>query len=144
MTLLVIGLILVPLIDQALKFLVLHRLGRESISLGLLGNVTGVRTRIWMARAPYRLRLATLWALWIAAASALAIVHTLIPASGWFCALLLGGSLSHALETSVRGSICDYVCLRFWPAFNLADLAITVGAIGIAVSLMKFIANTIA
>jgi lipoprotein signal peptidase len=137
MTALVTALLLVVLIDQALKLLVLHRLGSASISLGLLGRVTGVRSRIWMARAPYRLRLATLWTLWIAGASGLVIVYALFPASGWFCALLLGGSLSHALETSVRGSICDYVCLRFWPAFNLADLAITVGAIGMAASLTK-------
>ncbi len=31
----------------------------------------------------------------------------------------------------MRGSVSDYVCLRFWPAFNLADVAITVGAIGL-------------
>src|SRR4051812_5476886 len=113
MTLLVIGLISILLIDQTLKFLVLHRLRAESISLGLLGRVTGLRTRIWMARAPYPLRLARLWTLWIAGASALVIVYALFPASSWFCALLLGGSLSHALETSLRGCICDYVCLRF-------------------------------
>ena len=50
--------ILVPLIDQTLKFLVLHRLGRESISLGLVGKVTSVQTRIWIVRAPYRCQLA--------------------------------------------------------------------------------------
>ena len=38
--------------------------------------------------------------------------------------------MSHALETSLRGCIIDYVRLRFWPAFNLADVAITVGAAG--------------
>jgi lipoprotein signal peptidase len=47
-----------------------------------------------------------------------------------FVGLLLGGSLSHAVESSLRGSIADYVCFRFWPAFNLADLALAVGAIG--------------
>jgi hypothetical protein len=41
-----------------------------------------------------------------------------------FVGLLLGGSLSHAVESSLRGSIADYVCFRFWP------LALAVGAIG--------------
>ena len=77
MTVLVVGLILVPLIDQTLKFLVLHRLGRESISLGFVGKVTSVPTRIWMARAPYRRQLAIIWTLWIFGACALAIVNTL-------------------------------------------------------------------
>ena len=43
----------------------------------------------------------------------------------------MGGSLSHGIESSSRGWICDYVCLRFWPAFNIADVAITVGACGL-------------
>jgi signal peptidase II len=141
MTVLVVGLILGPVIDQTLKFLVLHRLGRESISLGLVGKVTNVQTRIWMVRAPYRCQLATIWTLWIFGSCALAIVNTLVPSSGWFCGLLLGGSVSHAFETSLRGCICDYVCLRFWPAFNIADVAITVGAIGLAVDLVRAITN---
>jgi len=144
MAVLIVGLILVPLIDQTLKFLVLHRLGRESIPLGLMGKVTSVQTRIWMVRAPYRCQLAIIWTLWIFGACALAIVNTLIPTSGWFCGLLLGGSVSHALETSLRGCICDYVCLRFWPAFNIADVAITVGAIGLAADLVRAITNVVA
>ena len=144
MTPLVAGLILVVLIDQTLKLLVLHRLGRESISLGVMGEVTSVHTRIWMARVPYRLQLAIIWALWIFGACALAIVNTQIPSNGWFRGLLLGGSVSHALETSVRGCICDYVCLRFWPAFNIADVAITVGAIGCAADMVRAITNAVA
>jgi signal peptidase II len=143
MTVLVVGLILVPLIDQTFKFLVIHRLGRESISLGLMGKVTSVQTQIWMARAPYRLQLAIIWILWMFGGCALAIVNTLIPSSGWFCGLLLGGSVSHVLETSLRGCICDYVCLRFWPAFNLADVAIAVGAIGIVTNLFRVATNAV-
>ena len=45
--------------------------------------------------------------------------------------LLLGGSLSHAWETTARGSVSDYICSKWWPAFNLADVAITAGTVGI-------------
>ena len=41
-----------------------------------------------------------------------------------FAGLLLGGSLGNAVEHAQRGAISDYVRLRFWPAFNLADAAI--------------------
>jgi lipoprotein signal peptidase len=60
----------------------------------------------------------------------------MLPSSAAFVGLLLGGSLSHAVESSLRGSITDYICLRFWPAFNLADLALTAGALGIIAELV--------
>jgi signal peptidase II len=66
----------------------------------------------------------------------LVIVSALLPSSAAFVGLLLGGSLSHAVESSLRGSITDYICLRFWPAFNLADLALTAGATGLVGKLL--------
>jgi lipoprotein signal peptidase len=63
------------------------------------------------------------------------------PSYGGFAGLLLGGSLSHLLETTRRGWICDYVCLRFWPAFNLADVALTAGTIGTALNAMNWTFN---
>jgi len=71
--------------------------------------------------------------LWVAAAVPLVIVSGWIPSFRVFAGLVLGGSLSHAVESSVQGSISDYICLRFWPAFDLADLAIAAGAIGILI-----------
>jgi lipoprotein signal peptidase len=71
-------------------------------------------------------------------ACALVVASAWIPASGVFVGLLLGGSLSNALEGSL-GSVTDYVCVRFWPAFNLADVALTVGAMGIATQLLRSI-----
>jgi lipoprotein signal peptidase len=59
-----------------------------------------------------------------------------------FVGLLLGGSLSNAMEGSLRGSVTDYVCLRFWPAFNLADVALTAGAVGLGVALLRAIGET--
>ena len=72
-----------------------------------------------------------MWMLWVLGASALAILAGVIPSSELFVGLLLGGSLSHALETSSRGSVSDYICSRWWPAFNLADVGITIGAVGV-------------
>jgi lipoprotein signal peptidase len=83
--------------------------------------------------------LTTLWFVWLTAAVALVLCSALAPFNSVFVGLLLGSSLSHAIESSLRGSITDYVCLRIWPAFNLADLALTAGAIGIMGELIVII-----
>lgn len=43
--------------------------------------------------------------------------------------LLLGGALGNALDRIRIGAVIDYIKLPSWPAFNLADIAITVGVV---------------
>jgi lipoprotein signal peptidase len=136
MTLLLIALVLVPAMDQVVKQLVRDRVGTGSLSLGILGDVRVVQTEVWAVRAVGRVSSATLWSVWVLGAVACVIVAAILPSSAWAFGLLLGGSLSHALETTFRGSICDYVCLRFWPAFNLADVALVIGGLGVAVEML--------
>ena len=50
MIVLVTGLLLIPVLDQALKFFVLFRLGPRSVPLGRMGKLQVVQTQIWMAR----------------------------------------------------------------------------------------------
>jgi signal peptidase II len=124
------GLVLIPLVDHGLKVFILRRLPVRFLSLGTLGKLQVVSTRIWILRTCCGLSLGALWSVWIVAAAALAVVTMLEPEYGWCTGLLLGGSFSHVLETSLRGWVCDYVCLRCWPAFNFADVALTIGAVG--------------
>ncbi len=131
MTALVVGLLLVPLLDQALKLLVLRRLAAAAVPLGPFGRLEVARSRVWLARSGWCPKLATVWGVWFVAAGSLTLLSGVLPSCRWFAGALLGGSLSHALETALRGCIIDYVRLRFWPAFNLADVAITVGALGV-------------
>jgi signal peptidase II len=135
MTALLLGLILVPVVDQGVKLLVLTRLGTGSLSLGVLGCVRLVRSQTWMRRGARAMTPSAMWVVWSVAAVGSAVVSALEPAFGWAFGLLVGGALSHALETSMRGSVCDYVCLRCWPAFNLADLSLTLGALGVLIEL---------
>jgi signal peptidase II len=48
-------------------------------------------------------------------------------------ALILGGAVGNALDRVMHGSVTDFLEVRLWtyiwPAFNVADSAITVGAI---------------
>jgi signal peptidase II len=41
--------------------------------------------------------------------------------------LLLGGAVGNAIDRVLDGSVTDFVDLPLWPAFNVADVAITVG-----------------
>jgi signal peptidase II len=130
MNVLPVTLLAVFLSDQAIKLLLRRRLGDRAIALGAFGNVRTVTGRLWLRRLGPRWSGAAIWCVWLAAAIALVIGSLWVPSSVAFAGLLLGGSLSHAVESSLSGSITDYICLKFWPTFDLADVAITAGAIG--------------
>ncbi len=58
-------------------------------------------------------------------------------AERWALALVLGGAVGNLIDWALAGAVVDFVLLRWpggprlldpWPAFNLADSCITVGA----------------
>lgn len=79
---------------------------------------------------------AALWMVWTPAAATIVLLGAWLPWSGWFSGLLLGGSLSHVIEVSRRGTVTDYVRLRGWPAFDLADVAVAAGVCGMVAELV--------
>ena len=133
MSALCVTLLVVLVSDRALKLLLRRRMGSDALALGPFGSVRVVAGRLWLRRLGGPSGGAVIWCLWSAAAVPLLIVSALLPSSAVFVGLLLGGSLSHAVESSLRGGVTDYICLRFWPAFNLADAAITIGTAGFIV-----------
>lgn len=42
-------------------------------------------------------------------------------------ALVIGGGASNIIDRLTRGCVVDFIDLKVWPAFNLADAAITIG-----------------
>jgi len=48
--------------------------------------------------------------------------------------LLAGGALGNLIDRVRTGAVTDYVDLLSWPPFNLADVAITLGVIVLALS----------
>ena len=127
---LIVPLLATPLVDQGVKQVLRRWLGARSVRMGPLVSLRMASARVWLTRLDRPSGVLPMWIVWLAAAAALAMLSRVIPASGLFVGLLLGGSLSHALEMSWRGSVSDYICSRWWPAFNLADVAITAGALG--------------
>jgi signal peptidase II len=43
--------------------------------------------------------------------------------------LLIGGAVGNLIDRTVEGAVTDFVDLPLWPAFNLADVAITFGVL---------------
>src|SRR5262245_9907930 len=127
---LVVGLVLVPVMDQGLKLMLRRMMSRRPFPMRL-GQIRIVHAPIWAARVGPPLGRTRMWTVWALGTVAATGSSLLIAPSVWFCALMVGGSFSHALEMTLRGRVTDYVCLPFWPAFNLADVALTVGACGL-------------
>ncbi len=54
----------------------------------------------------------------------------------WFPAgLLVGGAVGNLLDRVRQGSVTDFLKLPHWPAFNLADAAITLGVVALVLVL---------
>jgi len=132
-----IGVVLVvPIVDLLLKAMLRRALAGGVVSLGPLGSLRTVGAPVWLARVAGEFHIGSMWFLWTVAGGILMVFAAWMPVSQVFAGLMLGGSLSNGLEITWRGRVTDYVCLKFWPAFNLADLAITAGAVGLVVELV--------
>ena len=51
--------------------------------------------------------------------------------------LVLGGTVGNLIDRLSLGYVTDFIDFGFWPAFNIADSAITVGVILFAYSLLR-------
>ncbi len=54
-----------------------------------------------------------------------------------FLSLVFGGAIGNLIDRIVFGQVTDFISIVIWPVFNLADLAITVGVIGLIVYYWK-------
>ena len=48
--------------------------------------------------------------------------------------IVLGGVTANLADRLWRGGIVDYIDLRIWPVFNMADVAIVTGALAVVLS----------
>jgi signal peptidase II len=68
----------------------------------------------------------------LTALSALVIYFLMRPTRPWLwlpTGLLVGGALGNLIDRLVHGYVTDFIKLPAWPAFNLSDMAITVGVL---------------
>lgn len=52
-------------------------------------------------------------------------------------ALILAGTLGNFIDRIVLGYVIDFLDFRIWPVFNIADTAITTGAVLLGYSILK-------
>ncbi|MBO0685707.1 MAG: signal peptidase II [Candidatus Dormibacteraeota bacterium] len=51
------------------------------------------------------------------------------PATAALLGMVLGGTAGNGYDRLVQGSVPDFIAVHFWPVFNLADAAISVGVV---------------
>lgn len=49
----------------------------------------------------------------------------------WGVALVLGGAIGNIIDRFLYGQVIDFLDFRIWPVFNVADSAISVGAVSL-------------
>ena len=54
-----------------------------------------------------------------------------------YTAFIFGGTISNLIDRIRIGYVTDFIDFRIWPAFNFADTAITIGAIGLIIYLLR-------
>lgn len=59
------------------------------------------------------------------------------PAMAAGCGLVLGGAAGNMLDRVVSGSVTDYVDLRVWPIFNIADVGIVLGVAALLLAALR-------
>lgn len=58
------------------------------------------------------------------------VARTPLPlAAAALLGLILGGTLGNGYDRLVHGTVTDFIALHFWPVFNVADSAISVGVV---------------
>ena len=132
--------IIVAVLDQATKALVTSRLGLNSIHAIIPGTLNLVYFRntgsaFGLLRGASSLKTVLMTLLTLAAIIAIAfIVRRATSRLQTLClSLISGGALGNLIDRLARGAVVDFIDLHagvyHWPAFNLADSAITTGVI---------------
>ncbi len=94
----------------------IHHVHNSGIAFGLFDRATGMVIALTSV--------AVLWMLVFFARSGAR--HPVLPVA---LGLLIGGSVSNLLDRVRLGHVTDFLDLRYWPAFNLADMCIVVGVV---------------
>lgn len=58
------------------------------------------------------------------------------PAPALAQALILGGAIGNMIDRGLYGYVVDFIDFHWWPVFNLADSAITVGITMLGISIL--------
>lgn len=125
----------VVVLDQLTKFFI-----RNNLAVGqskpILQNIFHL-TYVQNTGVAFGLFKGMNWLFIIVAIVAIGIVlyyYKQIVQKSWLanaCGLILGGAIGNVIDRILLGFVVDFLDFRIWPAFNLADSALTIGVIGL-------------
>ena len=101
----------------------IHHVTNSGIAFGLFASATSI---VILLTA-----LAVAWMLYFFARSGSR--HPVLPVA---LGLVIGGSVSNLIDRVRLGHVTDFLDLRYWPAFNLADSFIVVGVAALLLALI--------
>jgi signal peptidase II len=101
----------------------IHHVQNSGIAFGLFASATPIVTVLTA--------IAVAWMIVFFARSGSR--HPVLPIA---LGLLIGGSASNLLDRVRLGHVTDFIDLRFWPAFNLADSFIVLGVLVLLAALL--------
>ncbi|MEX2447465.1 MAG: signal peptidase II [Solirubrobacterales bacterium] len=127
--------LLVVVLDQAAKRIVESSLapGEQVDVLGplslTLAHNSGIAFGLASGGGPLLVALSLL------ALAFVGFIFSREPARPWIwlaVGLLAGGALGNLIDRIVAGEVTDYLDFLAWPPFNLADVAVTLGVVALA------------
>jgi signal peptidase II len=101
----------------------IHHVTNSGIAFGLFASATSIVILLTAA--------AVAWMLYFFARSGSR--HPVLPVA---LGLVIGGSVSNLVDRVRLGHVTDFLDLRYWPAFNLADTFIVVGVAALLLALV--------
>lgn len=117
---------LVPFLDLAL----VHNTGA---AFGIFSQASGWQNVFFIVVALIAC-IAILWMVWRLERKDLLLISGLM--------LILGGAAGNLIDRFVHGYVIDFIDVYYhtwhWPAFNIADSAITIGAVILAIDALNF------
>jgi len=129
----------IVLIDQFIKMVVAKSIPLHQ-EIARLGSVFSITYSQNIGASFGILQGKTTFLIWFSVAALMGIVWYLrktparmVP----FVALIAGGAVSNLIDRVNLGYVVDYVNFWYIPTFNIADLAITIGTIGVGYLMYK-------
>ena len=125
-TLVLFSAAVVAALDQLAKVFVVSKLSAGHNQADGWIVLRGVLNKTGVKRTGYWMVLLLLEAAWLAGTVQLVpVFHNAIAPLALGAAL--GGAASNVGDRVWRGGVVDFIDVRFWPVFNLADVAIVLG-----------------
>ena len=130
---------IVIVIDQVLKFIIRNAMTLRQ-SIPVIKNVFHITYGINYGAGFGILKEQTWLLIWfsVMVIGIILYLHDRVKGkTAFFTALVLGGVVGNLIDRLAFGHVIDFIDFRIWPVFNIADAALTIGAVGLIVYFIK-------